>query len=204
MQPAPLAGLVSPATPPWRRLPLLFMRLALLLLIPNLLTAAQDTNALNLGAIYRLNWLTWDYPFAVETNVTHFRMYYAEPEVIPYQLHLLGDLREQRWPGTNSASGLNGEYVIGVTAVATLRLTNYSATNFTVITNLIESDPSLGLATFRDGVPVPPGNVQLFTVLQVMATNNLPAAPYSGASSLPVLPAMTSVRKGPEYELSGR
>lgn len=172
----------------WRRWVLLFT----LLLIPKLLTTGQEVP--ELGTVYRQNALQWDYPWATETNVVGFRIYVAPTNFVPYVFIRLGDLKSQRWPGTNSSSGLNGVYVVGVTAVARLVITNM-VTMFAV-TNDVESEMSQGLVTFKDGIPVPPGNVQLFTVLQLVATNNLPVPPYTGLVPLTL--------KGPEYDLSGR
>jgi hypothetical protein len=153
-----------------------------------------------LGTVTRQNWLGWDYPWAQETNVVAFRIYLAETNVVPYKFLPLGDLSDQRWPGTNSVSGLNGTYVMGVSALARLTYTNWVSftnfvstnlvtTNFTVVTNWIESDLTTGLVTFKDGIPVPPGPVQLYSFLQLAATNALPLPPFTGLA---------------EYDLSGR
>lgn len=208
-QPAPLAVWVSPALPPWRRLPSSFMRFLLLLLIPNLLTRAQ-TNALDqLGVIYRTNTITWTDPNNYGTNfegaVMIFRGYnvyvgdvYAS-SVNRTNLKKLGMVTTNLWPGTTMQ--LDGDFAAAVTIEMGLVVTNVST--FTLTTNIYETEFSpLALVTLRNGLPVPVGNFQLFTVMQVMATNSLPA--LAPASPVPIPTAIMPSRTGSEYELSGR
>lgn len=181
---------------------------AVFLLIPNLLTTPAADPLPELGLIRRTNSITWTDANQPSSNfwVSSYGIWIGDQfEVINIgtnALAKLGEVSQKSWPGANME--LNGRYGLALTCVGSYVLTNVSGSKKTVVTNLFESDFSeIHMVDFVNGVPVPPGNVQLFTVMQVMATNNLPAASVS-ASSVPIPAAMEPPRAGPEYELSGR
>lgn len=178
-------------------------RILLGLILSLLTTSAQS----NVGTVLRYGGLVWDYPYTSDTNVHRFKVYVATTNDLPTvrdRLASIGEVPSLRWPvSSNLTSNLNGPYAVAVTAVADLVFTNLSGTNVTVTTNTVESDFSnIVSVNFRDGVPLPPTNVQLYSVVYAAATNSLPALP--DPSAIPILPAMTPALKGPEYQLSGR
>jgi hypothetical protein len=180
-------------------------RILFALLLSVLPISAQTNTLRDLGVIAHFTGLAWDYPTNQLANV-RFRVYVADTNdlaTVKQRLVSLGEVPGLRWPtSSNLTTSLNGPYAVAVTAVASLTVTNLSGTNVTVSTNTIESDFSEVVAVnFRDGVPLPPSNVQLFTALYFAATNSLPALPDLSA---PILPAMMLAPGGSDYELSGR
>ena len=174
-----------------------------------LLALSSAAQVRDLGEIRTGSRITWDYPWATEPDVIAFRVYIGNTNDLPLKTNMqsLGTVSRHFPEATNVFSGLNGPWNFGVTALARVATTNLPAgsTNLIVQTNIVESDLSeVVVAHFRDGVPVPPTNLQLFTVVYLAATNSLPAAPYSGVAPFPIPMAMTPSRSEPEYKLSGR
>lgn len=184
------------------------------LLIPNLLTTPAADPLRELGTVRRTNSIVWD-----DSNiptptfwVSSYGLWVGDQfEVVNIgtnALVKLGEVSGKSWAGANM--GLNGRYGLAATCIGSYiqtniagTNTNIAGTNSTVVTNRFESDFSaIYLVDFVNGIPVPPGNLQLFTVMQIMATNSLPA--LAPASPVPVSAAMTPSRAGLEYELSGR
>lgn len=205
MRPLRLLAIYSLRETSWRRVAHLF----LFLLIPNLLTRAQTNSLDQLGVIYRTNTITWTDPNFYGTGVDGSHMIFRgyniyvgdvfASSVNSSNLHKLGMVTTNLWPGTTM--GLDGQFAAAVTIEVGLVVTN--AATLTLATNVYETEFSpLALVTLRNGLPVPPNNLQLFTVMQVMATNALPA--LAPASPVPIPSAMSPSRTGPEYELSGR
>ncbi len=156
-------------------------KLVVLLLAVPILAQLRD-----LGVIRQKRWLAWD---SNEPERIGFKIYAGPTNAVPSGLKLLGLVSSNQWPGSTNRSGLNGIYAVAITAVVRAVLTNVSGTNIVTETNEIESEFSEVVAlTFKDGVPIPPGNLQLVTVLQYLATNTLPP-----------IPAVSN-----EFDLSGR
>lgn len=182
----------------------------LLLLIPKLFAAETLKD---LGVISRTNVVGWDDDNRYTTNLSTT----ADLQLIGYNIYVastndailsrtnfqkIGMITTNQWPGTSM--GFSGRFAIAITVVAKEAVTNVSA--LTLQTNIIESEFSeIGSIDLDRGLPVPPNNVQLFMVLQAMATNAIPplqvpsSAPLSiYRSNLPPNP------KGKEFDLSGR
>lgn len=115
----------------------------------------------NIGTITIHNALGWD--ANTETNIAGYRIYVGEvSETNLNAFQRVGEVSTNLWRG-DSTKNLNGEKKVYVTAFNDLGL---------------ESEPSeVFLLTFRAGVPIPPTNFQLFTVVQAAATNALPPLP---------------------------
>lgn len=181
--------------------------LALLFVIPNLFPSPAADPLPELGLIRRTNSIAWTDPNQPRPGfwVASYGIYAGDQfEVVNVgtnALAKLGEVRTNLWAGTEIH--LTGRYGLAVTCIGMFVNTNVSGATLTLVTNRIESDFSaIYLTDFVEGIPVPPGNFQLFTVMQVMATNSLPAlAPVAGA---PIPAAMKPSLGGPEYELSGR
>lgn len=192
-------------------------------LIPNLLALVAFgllttySQVKDLGTIYKKNWIAWDYDFTAEPNVRDFRVWIARTnDLLPGVIYTnkpagppfvsLGEVKEKGWPGASGDSGLNGSYAVAVTAIASFPVTNIVGTNVTVKLEFVESDVGeVGIATFKDGVPIPPSNYQLMQVLQYMATNSIPSLP--GPEPAPPMPAAMSRNLKAEkdlYQPSGR
>lgn len=153
-----------------------FLLLALLLSLP---VAAQTNGLRSLGTITNKNALGWDYDFEASPSVHSFRIFVAstnDPATIKSRLVSIGDVPSTQWPvSSNVTSGLNGPYAVSVCAVAGNKFTNVVGTNVTVVTNELLSDFSeILLINFRDGVPLPPSNFQLYSLVYAAATNALP------------------------------
>lgn len=132
----------------------------------------------NLGSITATNSIGWDNP-ETNVNVTAFKIYLSDvftnktiiTNAIPFTTNMVlmatnythvVTVIGTKWRGdsTRNWNGLKALYVTSVAASASGDL---------------ESDPSEKvLATFRAGVPIPPNNIQLFSLLTAMATNALP------------------------------
>jgi hypothetical protein len=155
------------------------------LLIPNLLTAPGADSIPDLGVIRRTNSIVWDDTNAYSTNVTliGYGIYIGDTNQFTNNPPILAKLGEvyggREWAGTNIS--LNGRFALAATVVANLVSTNVSGTNLTLVTNRAESGFSPMVAvTFLNGIPVPPNNFQLYSVMQVMAKGPL-AAPSTGS-----------------------
>lgn len=177
------------------------------LLILNLLTTPAADPLKELGVVRRTNTIYWDDSNEPTATfwVSSYGLYVGDPSLVvnigTNALVKLGEVSGKMWPGTNV--GMNGRYGLAATCIGSYVYTNVSGTNLTLATNRFESDfSSIYLVEFVNGVPVPPGNLQLFTVMQIMATNSLPALAL--APPVPISAAMRPSRAGPEYELSGR
>lgn len=158
---------------------------------------AADPPALtNVGTIYSKHWVTWTIN---DPRATAYRIYFAatnavlpgvkylgtndlvvgtppQTSVIQSPFHYLAEVPTNRWPSLDLQTGLNGTWAVAVTCAGAFPFTNIVGTNVTVATNMVESDFSDVVAlTFRDGVPLPPSNVQLYSVLLYAGTNALPS-----------------------------
>lgn len=167
-------------------------KVILLLLTAARLLAADPPTLTNVGTIYSKNWVTWDMN---DPRVTSYRIYFAATNavlpgvkyadtnnmtvgtnVIQSPFHFLAEVPTNRWPGLGLQTGLNGTWAIAATAVAGLPFTDVTGANVTVGTNMVESVFSEVVAlTFRDGIPLPASNLQLYSVLLYAGTNALPA-----------------------------
>lgn len=177
------------------------------LLILNLLTTPAADPLPALGSIRRTNSITWDDPNVPTSKfwVSGYEVWVGSTNDVilngPSALAKLGEVQTNLWTGTNMY--LNGSYAMAVTCIGNYISSNLVGTNFVVATNRITSDFSpIYSVQFLQGIPVPADNFQLFTVMQVMATNSLPA--LAPASPVPISAAMAPSLTGPEYELSGR
>lgn len=104
----------------------------------------------DLGAITINSGLQWENPAVVVTN----RVYVGNPASTNY-LHF-ATLTTNKWPG-DATKLLHGTFNLYVTSVD-----NQGR----------ESDPSEKVQVlFRAGIPVPPSNIQIYTVVTAAATN---------------------------------
>lgn len=127
-------------------------------LLTLLFTFSASAQFRDIGTITTTNAIGWE----VVTNANAYRIYIgATNQPVPFPL--AATVTTNRWPGTNSMT-LNGWKALYVTAVNT---------------NIVEeSDPSeVVLVRFRAGVPIPPKNIQIFSVVQAAAANALQVRP---------------------------
>lgn len=126
----------------------------------------------NIGTITLTNSLGWTHDLS---NVVSFKIFVGSPTGGVNGLKLLGEVPPgNRWPGTSAK--LNGQHLVALKTAGRITVTNVDTMT---VTNTIEDSAfsELALVTFRAGVPIPPTNLQLFSVVQAMATNALPVAP---------------------------
>lgn len=130
-----------------------------LLILAALSVAASFGQLRELGSLTITNGITWD--ANPETNVIAYRVYVA-PSALATNFVQVATVTTNQWPG-DATKAINGQRALYVTAV------NDAA---------LESEPSeIVLVTFRAGIPVPPRNLQLYSILTLAATNALPPLP---------------------------
>lgn len=115
----------------------------------------------NIGTITVTNGLTWDNN--TETNLAGYHIYVgSSTETNLTKFVKVATVKTNVWRG-DETKALNGPRRLYATAFNTEGL---------------ESAPSeVILLTFRAGVPVPPKNFQLYSVVYAAATNALPPLP---------------------------
>lgn len=130
----------------------------LLVLLTALLTISASAQFRDIGTITATNSIGWD----AVANADAYRIHVgATNQSLPFPL--VDIVSTNRWLGTNSME-INGWKALYLTAVNT----NSAGV-------ALESDPSeVVLVRFRAGVPLPPRNIQIFSVVQAAATNALP------------------------------
>lgn len=147
----------------------------------------------NLGTITIEGGLTWDNN--TETNLSGYRIYVAPVGTLdPAMFTRLDEVHTNLWPGGRTTD-LHGPMWLYATAVATnhvITMDSYARSAFAWMeagdTNApvvierdlveLESEPSEVIAiTFRAGVPIPPKNFQLYTVVTAAAKQALPPLP---------------------------
>jgi hypothetical protein len=112
----------------------------------------------NLGSITGTNALVWD--ANSETNIVGYNVFLAETNQTNFAK--VATLTTNRWTGDATRNWF-GPKIVYVTAFNSRGE---------------ESDPSENvLLTFRAGVPVPPNNIQLYSLITAAATSALPPFP---------------------------
>lgn len=109
----------------------------------------------SLGTITTTNGIAWD-P-STSTNVNSYRVYVGDTNGASFAP--IATVSTNRWPGdsTKDINGPRAVYIASLTATG------------------VESDPSEKvIVTFRAGVPLPPTNIQLYSIVTAAATNALP------------------------------
>lgn len=125
-------------------------------MVAGLVTARPATNlpVLSLGTITMGNAVIWETPMFS----AGYRIYLSNTNQSPV-FQRVDDVSSNIWPGTITTN-INGWKFLYVTA--------YNAAG-------LESDPSeIVLLEFRAGVPLPPTNLQLYSVVRSAAANALP------------------------------
>jgi hypothetical protein len=150
-----------------RLLPLAFALVAI---------ASVSAQITNLGTITIHNGIQWD-SAVLRTNETlaGYRVYVGPTNGGLAGLKVLGEVGENRWPGASAQ--LNGPHLVALKTMARVSFTN--AATMTLTNALRESDEfsELVILTFRAGVPLPPSNLQIYSVVIAAATNALPPLP---------------------------
>jgi len=130
--------------------------------------ACPKADTRNLGTITISGGIIWD---QLGTNITKWKVFVGElkPILIGTNLSMVAtnfasvsEVTTNRWNGdqTKQWYGPLPLYVTSVDSVGQ------------------ESDPSeIVIANFRAGIPIPPTNIQLFSVVTASATNALPPVP---------------------------
>lgn len=136
----------------------------LVLLIAGLFgVKACAQNLRDLGSITVQNGLTWT--ANTETNIAGYNVYVSDASLTIFTK--VATVTANKWPG-DASKNVNGSRAVYVTALA----------SFGANSDAIESAPSEKvLVNFRAGVPQPPKNVQLYTVVTAAATSSLPPPP---------------------------
>jgi hypothetical protein len=129
--------------------------------------------AQSIGTLTITNSLGWDAP-VLQTNETFvaYRIYVGPTNGGVAGLKALGDFGSNRWPGTSAR--LDGPYLVALKTVANVAVTNVSTMTLTNIQQESESFSEVVIVTFRAGVPLPPNNLQLYSVITAASTNALP------------------------------
>jgi hypothetical protein len=147
-----------------------------LLLIGLLFGVTNQAQITNLGTITINNGIGWDHAI-LQTNETFvgYKIYVGPTNGGIGGLKVLGEVNENRWPGTSAK--LDGPHLLALKTVARVGVTNTTTMTLTNILKESESFSELVIVTFKAGVPLPPSNIQIYSIVTAAATNNLPPLP---------------------------